>query len=88
MKKFEICANFIGNLFVAVQADSAEEAKEKFILSIGALPNTLGGASTTIKNVLLNANEPIVLAELNIAFQEKLTPEDVAHWVDFEIEEL
>lgn len=88
MKKFEITANFIGNLWIEIDADNENEAKEKFINSLGAFPNEEGGLSVSVQDVSLNTNQPLILSELNMAFQENLTQEDVKNWFDFDITEI
>jgi hypothetical protein len=87
MKKFEIGAPFIGYLFVEVEANSAEEAKENFLTSFTEL-NGFGDPSVTIENVLLPSVKPIFLKELNMAFPKELTDEDKIHWGGMEIDEI
>jgi hypothetical protein len=88
MKKFEISANFIGSLFTEVEATTAKEAKEKFLTSLGATLNGFSEWSVTLENVLTSSKKPLVLSELNIAFPQKLTNEDIKHWEGIEIEEV
>lgn len=88
MKKFEIQANFIGLLFTEVKATTAEEAKEKFLTSLGTTLNGFGEPSVTIENVTLPSVKSLVLTELNMVFPDKLTNDDKKHWEGIEIEEV
>ena len=87
MKKFEISAQFLGLLFADVEAETAEEAKEKFLTSLGTEPNDFGDPSVTIENVTLPTTKPLILLELNMAFPEKLSDNDKKHWDGIEVEE-
>lgn len=85
MKKFEISACFLGMLFAEVEADSAKEAKEKFLTSLGTVLNGFGDPSVTIEN--LPVTETLILKELNMAFPNTLTEGDKEHWEGIEAEE-
>jgi hypothetical protein len=88
MKKFEIGAPFIGYLVVEIEANTPEEAKEKFLESLGTELNGFGDPAVTIENVLLPSVKPLVLKELNMAFPKELTDEDKKHWEGMEIDEI
>ena len=88
MRKFEISANFIGILFTEIEATTEEEAKEKFLASLGTTLNGFGDPSVTIENVMLPSVNPLELSELNIAFPKELTSDDIKHWEGIEIDEI
>lgn len=88
MKKFQIGAQFLGLLFTEVEAETAEEAKEKFLTALGTEPNDFGDPSVTIENVLVPGKEIFNLKELNMAFPEKLTDADMKYWDGIEVEEV
>ena len=87
MKKFEVSAPFIGFMVARIGANTAEEAKEKFLSSLGTELNGFGEPSVTIENVTLPSVYPLALTELSMAFPKKLTDEDKKHWEGIEVEE-
>jgi len=88
MKKYEVLAQFIGMMFVDVEANSPEEAKEKFLARMETNINDFGEPSVTLNDVYLPTNNPIKLDELNICFCEELTDEMKKHWMAIDIEEI
>ena len=88
MAKYEVLAQFIGMMFVDVEANSPEEAKEKFLAQMETNINDFGEPSVTLNDVYLPTNNPIKLDELNICFVEELTDEMKKHWMGIDIEEI
>ena len=93
MKKFEISAQFIGLVITEVEANTAVEAKEKFLTSLNTELNGYGDPSVTLENISVPSEDPLipkplVLTELNMAFPNKLTNDDMKYWEGIEIEEM
>jgi uncharacterized Zn ribbon protein len=86
MKKFEISAEFLGSIFVDVEANSAEEAKEKFLTALGTELNDAGDPSITIENLPVTGT--LTLKELNMVFPKEITDEDKKYWGGIEAEEI
>jgi hypothetical protein len=79
MKKYEINANFIGSLFIDIEADSEEQAKEIFLKNIGNKKNNHGDPYFCLEDVELQTIAPMKFAELNLAFPKKLNDNDIKH---------
>jgi len=85
MKKFEINTMFLGNLFVDIEANSEDEAKQKFLQNIGTKTNINNEQSVTFENIQIG---DIKLDELNILFNKEISDEDVKFWFSFDINEI
>ena len=72
MVKYEICAQFIGEMLVNIEANSSEEAKEKFLIQMETIRNPQNEPIAMLSNVVLPTKIPIKINELNICFSEKL----------------
>ena len=88
MKKFEALVNFTGCLFINIDANSKEEAKEIFLKNIGNNKNLRDEPYFTLENLKLDTPVPMVLDEFSISIPEKLTEEDIEYWEDFDIWEI
>lgn len=98
MKKFDVRAQFVGEMWVGIEAIDEVDAIEKFKKLIGECKNKdgeligglngIGQPTVCFENVSFPSDPQLCVEELNIYFPDKITTDEVITWEGIIAEDL